>query len=153
MPRLERLRGLRDAGLLHRRLITRVRMLSAISVLLILGAVVQTLRYNLNLWILIVIAAIAFALGLFLFSQMNKIKWDEEKEVIATGRMNIIGIAVLVLYIIAEISFRTLLKAEYAGTAGMTAYLLMGIGASLLGRSVGTLIVVHKFAKQKGIEG
>jgi heme/copper-type cytochrome/quinol oxidase subunit 4 len=151
MPKLDRLRGLRSAGLLHHRLLTRVRLLSAISVLLIVGAIVQTFRYNLNVIILIGIAAIAFVLGLLLFSQMNKPKWDEEKEVIATGRMDIIGVAVLVLYIIAEISFRTLLKAEYAGTAGMTAYLFMGIGASLLGRSIGTLIGVHKFAKQEGI--
>ena len=46
------------------------------------------------------LAVVGFVLGLFLFSRMNVVNWNEEEEVVQTGRMDTVGYAVLGLYIV-----------------------------------------------------
>jgi hypothetical protein len=145
-------RAFNAAGKLHSRLLGRIRMLGIISVLLIAFGIYQTLRYGHIVWVAALIILLAFLLGLFVFSKMNGVVWDEEKEIISTGRMDIAGFAILLVYIGAEVGFRTLLKAEYAGTLATTSYLLLGIGSSLLGRTIGTLVAIQKLIQKEGIE-
>ncbi len=135
-------RLLKEAGKLHQKLITRTRTLFIIS--FILGAIVI---YNLifgaaNPLIVGVLIATGFVLGLFVFARMNVINWNEEEEVVQTGRMDTLGFVVLGLYIVFEISLRTFLKDYYADSA--TVFILAAIFGTILGRAVGTLIEIHR---------
>lgn len=144
-------RDLRDAGLLHKKLLTRTRLLVCISTVLLLIEIYQTIHYGFSFWILDAVIIIGFLLGLFVFSKMNKAVWNREEEVIQAGRMDVFGAAILILYIVFEVSLRSLLKAEFGTSTQATTYLLAAIGASLLGRSIGTLLSFRKLAVREGI--
>ena len=93
-------RILRQEGKLHQKLITRVRMLFVIS-LVLAGIVAFNLFFRgTNPLIAGALAVVGFVLGLFLFSRMNVVNWNEEEEVVQTGRMDTVGYAVLGLYIV-----------------------------------------------------
>ena len=147
MENFQIFRDLKDEGKLHKPLLIRIHILSTLSVILLLVVLYQVIKGNLNIWISIGIAVLAFLLGLHVFSRMSKVEWNEERELISASRMDIVGFTTILLYIAFEISFRTFLKAEYAGTFAATGYLLDGVGASLLGRSVGTLFMIQNLAK------
>lgn len=126
-------------------------MLGIISIVLLL-VVYQVVVYGMNLWIDAGIGIVSFYLGLFVFSKMNKVTWDEETEIVSVGRMDAAGFLIILLYIAFEISLRSILKLEYAGTLAATSYLLAGIGASLLGRTIGTLIAIQKVVQKEDIQ-
>src|SRR5437868_2119697 len=103
-------RILREEGMLHAKLIYRVRTLLGIS--LILGAIVL---YNIvfrgaNIVVAASLAGIGFILGLYVFSKMNVVDWNEETAVVQTGKMGTVGYASLGLYICFEVGLRTFLK-------------------------------------------
>jgi len=151
MEKFQIFRTLRSEGKLHGPLILRIEILLGISAVLLGIVVYENIVGNLNIFISIAVGVISFLLGLFIFSKMNKVEWNEEKEVIGASRMDLAGFTVLLLYIAFEFSFRHFLKSEYAGTYAATGYLFAGIGASLLGRSVGTLLIIQRFAKDEKI--
>lgn len=153
MANFQTLRDLTSEGKLHRPLLIRLKILLAISAALLLVVIYQIGKETLNVWMSLGIAFGAFLLGLFLFSKMTTVKWDEEKEVIATERMDKFGFGILLLYIVFEVGLRTILKMEFGGTFAATGYLLAGIGGSLLGRSVGDLVAIHKLAKSENFAG
>jgi heme/copper-type cytochrome/quinol oxidase subunit 4 len=148
---LSLLRTLKADGKLHKRLLVQIRILSIISVILLGVVAYNVVVYGLSAWLALAIAAVSFLLGLFVFSRMNTIVWNEEEEIIKTGRMEILGFVVLALYVGFEIGLRTLLNAEFPHSFAATAYLFAGIGASLLGRSLGTLIAIQKLDRKQGI--
>lgn len=147
MEHLQTLRELKSSGKLHKKLVAQIRILTLISLALLSVVAYQIVVHGLNVWVTATIAIISFILGLLVFSKMNKLVWNEEDEVIQTGRMELLGVVIIVLYIAFEMGLRTLVNAEFSGTFAATAYLLAGIGSSLLGRSVGTLVAIQKLAK------
>lgn len=148
MP-IQDIRGLRDEGLLHSRLIRRIRLLAGISITMLAMASYEVVRYGLDMRIALAIAIVAFILGIVIFARMNKVVWDEKEEVIAAGRIDAVGFAVIVLYITFDVALRTFVSHEYAGV--VTGYVLFGIGASLLGRSLGTLFAIERLAKRRDL--
>ncbi len=136
------IRVLREEGKLHARLITRVRMMFGISAIL-LGVVVFNLLFrSVNPFVAIGMAADGFVLGLFVFSRMTAVNWDEEKEVVQASRMDMLGYATLALYIVFEITFRTALHKYFPVSA--TGYLLSGIFGTIFGRAVGMVVEIHR---------
>lgn len=130
------------AGKLHKKLITRTRMLFIIS--LILGAIVI---YNLifkstNLFIVGGLVVVGFVLGLVIFSRMNVVNWNEEDEVLQIERMDRLGFVVLGLYIAFEVGLRTLLKDFYPVSA--TTFILAAIFGTLFGRAVGIIVEIRR---------
>lgn len=148
---LEVVSGLKAEGKLHKRLLIQTRILTAVSLALLSVVVYQVIVHGLNSEIALAISALGFALGVLVFSKMNKLVWNEEDEVIQTGKMELMGFIILVLYIAFEIGLRTILNNEFAGTFAAMAYLFAGIGSSLLGRSLGTLVAIRKLDEREGI--
>lgn len=138
-------RVLREEGKLHTKLISRTRMLFGIS--LILGGIVvfNVVFRGAHIGIVSALAIIGFFLGLYVFSRMTAVSWNEEESLVQTDRMDSIGFASLGLYIVFEIGLRTFLKDFYPATA--TTFLLAGIFGTLLGRAVGTVIEIHRVFK------
>ena len=81
-------------------------------------------------------------LGIFIFSRMSPILWNEEQEMVETGRMDTIGYVVLGLYIVFEIGLRTALHDFFPLTA--TALILSGVFGVLFGRVIGTVVEIHR---------
>ncbi len=133
-------RVLREEGKIHSKLIFRVRMLFVIA--LILGGIVgYQLFLGANPWVVLMLAVIGFVLGLYVFARMSVVNWNEEREILETGRMDKVGYITLALYIAVEIGLRTFLNDFYPASA--TAFLLSGVFGALFGRAVGTVIEIH----------
>ena len=134
-------RVLQQEGKLHKSLITRVRMLFVIS-LILAGVVTYNLIFqSVDVTVAFALAGIGFLLGLYIFSRMNVVNWNEAEEIVESGRMDMLGYVVIVLYIIFEISLRTFLKDFFPATS--TTFLLAGIFGTIFGRAVGTVIEIH----------
>lgn len=139
---LREIRALRDEGKLHRALIVRTRILIGISAILLGVVVFNVLTRDADWRIASALLVIGLPLGGFVFSRMNVVQWNEEKEVVETGRMDMLGYVTIALYIGFEIALRTFLKDAFP--AHPIAYLLAAIVGTLLGRVFGSLYEMHR---------
>lgn len=142
---LDKVRNLEAQGKLHKTLLLRVRVMFALSALLGLAVLYNVLFRDAGFLVAGLFSAIGFAAGYSLFSRMNAVQWDEKKEVLQAGRMDVAGFVALGGYIGFEILFRTLIKDVFPAEA--TAYVLATIFGTLLGRAVGTVIEIHRVSK------
>src|SRR5947208_1968659 len=107
---LKEIRILRSEGKLHRRLLIRVRMLLGIAVVLG-GIVVFNVFYKgASVAVVIPLVLMGLALGLFVFSRMTPVQWNDTEEIVEAAKMDTLGYVTLALYIVFEIGFRTFLK-------------------------------------------
>jgi hypothetical protein len=136
------IRILRDEGKLHSKLLTRIRILFFISFLLLCVVIFNLLTKHVNILLAGALGIVGFVLGFFVFSKMNVVNWNEEEEVLKSGKMDILGFASLLLYILFEVGFRTFLKDYFPESA--VPLLLAGICGTILGRAIGTLFEMHK---------
>ena len=139
---LEEVRILRQEGKLHQKLISRVRILYIISAVLAAMVIFNLLFRSANPLVVGGLVIIGFILGLFVFSKMNVVNWNEKEEIVQIGKMDKIGYISLGLYIVFEIGLRTFLGNVFPVSA--TAFLLAGIFGTMFGRAVGTTIKIHK---------
>lgn len=91
---------LRQEGKLHKRLLTRLRMTFIISS--ILGGITafNILFRDASALILGAFAFGGFILGLFVFSRMNIVNWNEEEETVQMGKMDTVGYLTIGLYVL-----------------------------------------------------
>lgn len=144
-------RVLREEGKLHKKLIFQIRMLSVVSLILAAVVVFNILFRAADPVVAGALAGIGFLLGLYVFSRMNVLNWNEEEEIIQTARMNMAGYITLALYIAFEIGLRTFLH-DFSPVS-TTAFLLAGIFGTLFGRVVGTIIEIHTVFKATHVVG
>jgi hypothetical protein len=136
---LRAVRELRQAGKIQKSLVTRMTMFAVISVLL-LGFVIYDTATGVASWMFALpLFVVGFVLGYWVFSRMQKVVWDDEKELVAATRMDAVGFAVLALYIAFEVSLRHELPVIFPAVASVTPLLLATIGGTLLGRFVGMM--------------
>lgn len=138
---------LRREGKLHKKLVTRIRVLSIIAAILAGIVVWQVLTHDIQIALVLAFASLGFILGLWVFSRMSVIRWNETEEQVEAGRMDMLGYASLALYIAFEVGLRTFLRDFFPLTA--TAFLLAGIAGTLCGRALGTLIEIHNVYKRE----
>jgi hypothetical protein len=134
-------RVLRQEGKLHKKLIFRVRMLAVIGAVL-LGITLFNIVRGADPLTAAALGGIGFVLGLYVFSHMSGVNWNEEEELVQATRMGTVGYVTLALYIAFEIGLRTFLADFFPMSA--TVFLLAGIAGTLLGRVVGMVVEIHK---------
>ena len=133
---------LRQEGKLHKRLLTRLRMTFIISIILGGITVFNILFRDANALISGVLVFVGFILGLFIFSRMNIVNWNEEEEAVQMGKMDTIGYLTIGLYIFFEIGLRTYLNSTFPLSS--VVFLLAAISGTLFGRAIGMVIEIHK---------
>ena len=136
------IRALKKEGKLHNKLLIRTRILFIIATILLGVVLYNVFTRDLDVLWAIFIGVVGFFLGVFVFSQMNVVNWNEEKEVVKSGKMDKVWYIALALYIFFEIGLRTLLK-EYFPLE-VIPLLLSGISWTLIGRGIGTLLKIHR---------
>lgn len=143
---LKEVRVLRKEGKLHKKLLSRVRILFIVSGIMLAIVVFDIFFHGLNALIALALAIMGFVLGRFVFSRMNVVNWNEQDEILQTGKMDVVGYASIGLYILVEILFRTFLHDYFPSSA--TALLLAGIFGTIFGRAVGTVYTIHSVYKR-----
>jgi len=139
---LSEVRILRQEGKIHKKLITRVRMLFIVSLILLGIVLFNLVRADVDPVLTTALAFLGFFLGFYLFARMNVVSWNEEDTVVESGKMDLLGFGILILYIASEVSFRMFLKTEFPLSA--TTLLLSGIFGTIFGRAIGTVVTIHK---------
>jgi len=89
--------------------------------------------------------AFGFVLGLHVFARMNIVNWNEREEIVQAGKMDALGYITIVLYIVFEIGLRTFFNDFYP--LGATMLILAVISGTLLGRTFGIIMDIHKVFK------
>jgi len=148
-PPLETLRQLHKSGTLYRRLLTRIRILTIIGLIVLAIAVYDIIKDRLSFILFLLILVLGFVLGFFIFSRMSTVVWDEEREIILAGRLDVTAVIVIVLYILFDIGIRQFFHAELDGISEITGYVFSAIGATLIGRSIGTRIAIYRLLERR----
>lgn len=143
----QEIRLLRAEGKLHAKLLNQTRILFGIGILLLLISLFNILFRGTSVVWALVLAIIGLFMGLYVFSKMSSYGWNEEEEVVTMRKMGTAGYLSLGLYILFEISLRTFLKDYFP--ASVLPLLFAGIGGTLLGRAMGTLLEIHKVYLQQ----
>jgi hypothetical protein len=139
---LKEVQALIEEGKLHRRLIIRIYLLFGVSLVLAGIVIFNVLVRGANPLIASAFMAGGFVLGMVVFSRMISVQWDEEKEEVSTARMDALGYVILGLYIVFEIGLRTELRNIFPVSG--TVFILATVAGTLLGRSVGTVVEIHR---------
>lgn len=144
MEEFETLGKLASEGKLDRAL--RLRLAVFIVVVLLCGAAAfyDVVSYRINAFLLIGFASASMLLGLFIFSRMNTIEWNEEREVVMLKRFDVFGTVMLVLYILIRIVTKSFLDDYFHNVVTVSAITYATVFGVMLGRLFGILITIHK---------
>jgi hypothetical protein len=144
--------GLNKEGKIHKNLILRLRIF-AVLVLVFFGLVAYDIvAKGLPALPTIMMITAGFLLGRYVFTRMTVITWDEEKEMLIMGRLDLAGFGVLILYLITRYSTHWLLAHIYHSVFLITGLTFASIFGGFLGRFEGMLEKVLKTHKNVGTE-
>lgn len=132
------IKALQREGKLHKKLVSRVRILFIISLIMVGIVIGNIVIGGAHILVAGLLVIAGYFMGMYLFSRMNTVVWNEEEEILKAGKMDVIGYASIALYIVIEIGLRTLLKDVYP-TNLATIYILAGVSGMLFGRSLGMM--------------
>ncbi len=120
----------------HSRLRRRVRMYLGISAAILVVILYRVIFVAHGADILYPLVALALGLGIgILMSRMFNVQWDKDAEQVIS-RMDVYGTALLVAYIIFEVSGEHFIKEWFQGPDVLTIILALA-GGAVLGRGIG----------------
>ncbi len=129
---------------LDRRLFTRLRLLTILSLIMLVIIAFEVLENKFNIPLALSGILLGLVVGI-IASRMYHLSWDEETSKVI-GRIDWIGAIILLLYIIFMIARILLLGYLVQGAPLFTTTLSITAGA-MMGRIVGTRHGIHKILK------
>lgn len=136
-------------GKLDKRLKRRLSFFKVLSFLFGLITVYDILFEGFYWFHVFLVVAFSFIFGFFLLAKINEVSWDRKKKVMVILKMDIWGIAILVLYITARILSDAYLHDFFDGNVTkVLAYTFFTAFGVTLGRFVGSLASIYN-AKPK----
>lgn len=147
MLEIPTLYDLKKEGKLHKRLVWRLRML-AFVVIVISGIISFDIVMRDLPWLGVLgFSSFGFILGFFLFKHMNKITWDEEKEVVSIGRFDRTSFIIIGIYVLYRLGMSIFLKEYYQSAIAISGFSLSAIWGGMLGRLIGTVYIIKRIHK------
>jgi len=140
------LRAAHRAGMLHVRVRTRLLLLSMVA-LLGIGVTVHDIFFRgLNVFIVIAVAFIGMLFGFYVMAHMYNVKWHEQEEVLTLGRIDIVGVLILILYLVVrEIAYRSFAH-FFTNTYVVSGIVLAFFWGIIIGRLYGIIVrISHLF--------
>lgn len=138
------LHDLKKDGKLHAKLLWRVRILAFVAIGISIIISYDILFRELPAGGAIGFGALGFILGFFIFKRMNKITWDEEREVVSIGRFDATSFAILGLYILYRLGMNVFLKEHYQSAIAISGFSLATLWGGMIGRLIGTVYWVRQ---------
>jgi len=141
---IETVEMLKNTGKLERKLVYRIVMLFFITLITFLILIYDVLFKNLNLLGVIGFSIFGFLLGFFVFTRMNKVVWDQKREIVAIGRFDFTSIVLLLTYILYRIEISIFLQDYYTTAFEISGFSLATLFGGMLGRFIGTFYSIHQ---------
>ena len=146
---LETIQELHKTGKLDKRLVWRMVILFFVSIITF-GILSYDLFFeNLEILPTVGFAIFGFILGFYIFVRMNKVTWDNERQIVAMGRFDFVTIVLIILYVLYRIGIDKYLEGQYDDAFEVSAYSLATLFGGMLGRFLGTLYAIDKSHKEK----
>ena len=146
---LETVKELHKTGKLDRRLVYRIVILFFISVVTFFILFYDVFFENLEFLPTLGFSILGFILGFYIFVRMNKVTWDNDKQIVAMGRFDFVTIVLIILYVLYRIGIDKYLEGQYDDAFEVSAYSLATLFGGMLGRFLGTLYAIDKSHKEK----
>lgn len=146
---LETIKDLHKKGKLDKRLVWRLVILAIASTITFCVLLYDLLWQNLEFFPVVGFVLLGFIFGYFIFMRMNKVMWDEEKQIIAMGRFDMITIVLIILYVLYRIGIDKYLAGKYEDAFEVSAYSLSTLFGGMIGRFLGTFYAIDKVHKEK----
>lgn len=133
----------------HKKLIFRLRRLAIIFIIIFSIVIVEISMNYISLFLAFAGFVLGIVIGLLISKRMHNISWDAETNMAIT-KMDRIGIALLVIYILFAIS-RHWIFAHWVHGYALSPF-CMSVGAGgMLGRLYNTRQRIRKILKQEGV--
>ena len=139
---LREVRVMREEGKIHKKLLNQMYILTGIALIILSIDMFEAVMGNLDVGPALVLAAIGFCLGVYLFAPLNAAEWNEEQEIVAAKRIDKVGFAAIAAYILIVIGLRMFLNQNFHEE--VTMLVLSLVVGMLLGRVVGTILEIHR---------
>lgn len=148
LEEIETVKELHQEGKLDRKL--RIRLIFLSSLTLIFGVIgaYNLVVHDLDLGDVVGTIIVSFVFGMLVMSRMNKIHWDEEREIMTVGRIDAFGAIILFIYIAVRTSTRWILGHFAHNTVLVSSLVIASVFGIMLGRLSSTLISMHKIHKE-----
>jgi hypothetical protein len=147
MEEFQTARELVREGKLDRKLRIRLLVYIFLSVLFGGGVLYDILSYGLSWSLALGFASASFLFGL-VFSKMNRVAWDEKREVVTLGRIDIVGIVFFLSYVVLRFLMQQFLEQHFKliTVSGLTYATVFGL---MLGLLLGSFVTIHKANTQR----
>jgi hypothetical protein len=131
---------------IHKKLVTRLALLAMVAAFLLATVVYDAVRYGFTVFSAVPVFLLGFTLGITFFARIVGVVWDEEKEAVSIGEMDVIGFGVLVLYYAFDIALRSFLLHAYpdADLFFVRGLIVAGVFGAVLGRLAWFTFEIHK---------
>lgn len=135
--------------------ILRIRLIYLTAFVVIFGAIglYNLIVHELDLEDIVFTIIISFMCGMFIFSRMNTIGWDEKKEIMQVNRLDFVGFVILVLYVLSRVYTNWILGHFSHNTVIVSSMAVASIFGVMFGRLIATLVTVHKIHTERNKKG
>ena len=135
---------------IHKKLVQRLGILAIVATFLLATIVYDAVRYGFTILSAVPVFILGFTLGMTIFSRISGVVWDDEKEAVSIGKMDVVGFGVLVLYYTFDIVLRSVLLHAYpdADLFFVRGLILAGVFGAAFGRLVWFVLAIHKMHKR-----
>lgn len=128
--------GIRTKKLLiDKRILLKIRAFFFIYLVLLVMVIIDTVRFSVNFFTPILGILCGIAVGI-LFSRMSKLSWNESENKVIS-KMDYMGIALLILYLVFTVN-RTWILEHFVHGRTLTVASLSVIAGTMFGRLLGT---------------
>ncbi len=136
--------ALHRQGKLHKRLIFRLTFLTTLSLIFGYITLHDIILRGFHWYVSMGVFCAGFLIGLLFFSHVFVIKWDEEREIVAVGRLDTTGIVVLLVYLSVRLWVKFFLEEHYRNIFVVSAITFAALFGVMTGRLIGALIAIHR---------
>jgi len=145
---LEELKHIHREGKVHRKLKLRLAWLAFIAATVLGILVYDIVIKGLTIVPVLVFSFVGYVIGYYLFSHMQSITWDEEREVVRLGKFDLFSLFLLVAYIAYRLLVEQYLQLRYTNGLLITGYGLATLFGGIVGRVMGMLHAVAKVHRE-----
>jgi hypothetical protein len=140
-------RELSKEGFLHRKLVFRLFMLGAISLISLGILLFNIFERGLNPNVASGLACAGFLFGVWIFYRMNPVGWDEKGELLIVSKIDRAGFIILGIYIVLRVAVRFYIEHLYHSVViltGLTMAIVFGVAFGRLIASLSAIRSAHK---------
>jgi hypothetical protein len=134
---------------IHKKLKLRLIFLGGVTTVIAGMLAYDLLFQGLRFIPVIGFASFGFILGFFVFTRMNKIAWDEEKEAINIGKFDMVSFILVALYVAYRISIEYFLKSHYHNAISISGFSLATLFGGMVGRLIGMVWTIERTHREQ----